>query len=381
MPPTNEPSMILHGRFAHYTDLHANPRRRAYIPQGRSDTYHEDCWFEMEAFRRDCLERGVQAVLFSGDFFNLKDSGHYRPSDLHFFSDWIVSFGIPWYGIPGNHDLPQASMVNYEVSALRALEKMTPNMHNVMGYVAMETMGTPACPFAAAISGAPYAKLEETFEVGLPALDARLAGAAGYRIALVHTDMMPPGSKALPGHWNVASYDDVLDSLPSVHLVCGGHIHNGSIVYTRADPFTPGKEQRVSKPFAAGRNIKDYFATVADLKLQHVPTWTEISFRALTDAEGVIVGPILVDTEEREIDHIPFERAFVQDSLGQLLAREAKLTQFVAGLREEMVNRQQDDSEGKDLVNPDQVLLAMTLDAETRAMIDEYRRRRLPADN
>lgn len=364
--------MAVHGRIAHITDLHCNPRGKSFIPEGRTDTYHEDCLFEWEAFRADCRRLGVMAVVFSGDFFNLKDSGHYRPRDLHFYSDLVASFGIPWHFIPGNHDLLQSSMDNYGVSALNAVAKMTPNMRNVMDGVAEIPMGTPATPFSVFVSGTPYAKLAETFERSLPELDARLAPCPGYRIALVHTDLLPPGSRPLPGHWNAASYDDVLDALPSAHLVCAGHIHNGSVIYIRPHPQQPGVEQRVSKPFAAGRVVKDYFATTEDVELQHVPTYTLIEFQSLVDAEGGIAGPVHVATEQQVIDHIPFDRAFKRESLRRVLEKEADIGAFMEKLRADMEKRVELTGGGARLVDARAVYAQMDFPAEVRALIDEY---------
>lgn len=372
MPLDGRPAMQVHGRLAHITDMHANPRGKSFIPEGRTDTYHEDCLFEWEAFREDCRRHGVMAVAFSGDFFNLKDSGHYRPRDLHFYSELVASFGIPWFFIPGNHDLPQASMDNYGVSALRALAKMTPNMHNVMDRVVEIPMGPPETPFSVFISGSPYAKLAETFECSLPELEARLAPCPGYRVALVHTDLLPPGSKPLPGHWNAASYDDVLDALPSAHLVCAGHIHNGSVIYLRPHPQQPGVEQRVSKPFAAGRTVKDYFATTEDVELQHVPTYTLIEFRSLVDADGRIASPIQVHTTEQTIDHIPFDRAFKRDSLRRVLEKEADIAEFLEKLRSDMEQRVEMNRAGMQLLDPRVVYAQMDLPAEVRALIDLY---------
>lgn len=357
--------MKVHGRFAHLTDSHCNPLGR--IPQGRTDTYHADCAYEWEAFRQECAREQVQAVLFSGDFFNLKNSALYGPKDLLYYSDLVRSFVVPWYGIPGNHDLAQASMVNFGVSALRLLIESTPNLVNVMDRTEILQLGGQS-PFEVAIAGAPYAKLEQTFERGLPELDARLSLCGGYRIALVHTDAMPPGSKPLPGHWEMASYDDLLDALPHADLVCAGHIHHGSNIYTRPHPALPGRVQRVSKPFSFGRVVKDYFVRTEDLQDQHIPTYTLITFRSLVDEQGLIAGPIEVDFEERVIAHVPFAAAFEADSLRKVLEQEAEIEKFVR----ELHTRHDAILAGTDLVDVKQVYLDMQLSEQVRAKINEY---------
>jgi DNA repair exonuclease SbcCD nuclease subunit len=90
-------------RIAHIADPHVS--REA---EGTPMVYHRS-GARLRRALSDAAERGVDAVAFAGDL--TKDGA---PAEYEYFDDIVADVELPWFAVPGNHDVPKAPVEEYE---------------------------------------------------------------------------------------------------------------------------------------------------------------------------------------------------------------------------------------------------------------------------
>jgi len=94
-------------------------RTRVPVCRTDQDTYLETMWGKIEWIKR--LQEKYDCPIFDGGDLTDKDIKK-NPNHL-LLARAIASLPSPWYTVPGNHDLPGKSMLNYENSAMAVLER------------------------------------------------------------------------------------------------------------------------------------------------------------------------------------------------------------------------------------------------------------------
>jgi DNA repair exonuclease SbcCD nuclease subunit len=94
-------------------------RTRVPVCRTDQDTYLETMWGKIEWIKR--LKEKYGCPIFDGGDLTDKDIKK-NPNHL-LLARAIASLPSPWYTVPGNHDLPGKSMLNYENSAMAVLER------------------------------------------------------------------------------------------------------------------------------------------------------------------------------------------------------------------------------------------------------------------
>lgn len=308
------------GRWLHVTDMHLNPLNR--IPSARTETYHEDTMQELVALRERARELNVDAVLISGDLFNLKNSSLYFPEHILHYAQYFKEFHCPIYTIPGNHDLPQSSYANLSKSAYALLHEACPKLHNLaaQGHVTLNVALNDNIPVN--IIGIPFMPVPD-FIAHAPAFTTEMEKLGGLNIVLIHTDVAP--DTEIPAHWSMISYQELLKTLPRADVICAGHIHHSYPVFTQVNAAT-GRPQVISKPYSFARIVKDYYATLEDLAERHVPSICLLELRQ-EDAR------IYLHAEYQPLPCVTFEHAFIQDSLQRELDKSTEISGFLDGIR------------------------------------------------
>lgn len=339
-------------RAFHLTDLHLSPLNRT--PQSRSDTYHVDTKYELEQFAQIVNREQPNAVLVSGDYFHNKNQLLYSPPDVEHYRKLFAAIETPILGIPGNHDLPKSSYDLVEGTAYQNLLN-TSNGHIKDVYLDPQTFALDA-GIQVHVHGIPYFSLEKLFTEYLPRLEAELAAKSGLKIVLLHPDALPRSD--LPMHFEVCSWDDLCNALPSANLICLGHIHQSFPVYQRQGPKGP---QFVSKPWSFGRIVKDYFATSDHFEHEHRPMYADIHLQLLE-------GKPKLTVEYKEIPYIPFARAFNAESLRRDIEKSGKIASFITSLRQNYGTVE----DAFKIEDPEAFLARTQISPEVRAIIDHY---------
>lgn len=343
-------------RYAHVTDMHLNPLNR--IPAARTETYHEDTAEELRALRERVRELNVDAVLISGDLFNLKNSSLYFPEHILHYARYFSEFHCPIYTIPGNHDLPQSSYANLGKSAYALLHEACPKLHNLAarGHVT-QTITAGTATFPVNIIGIPFMPVPD-FIAHTPAFTAEMEKLGGLNIVLIHTDIAP--DTEIPAHWAMISYQELLRSMPRADVICAGHIHHSYPVFTQVNATT-GRPQVISKPYSFARIVKDYYATMADLAERHVPSVSVIELRQEP-------GKLYLHTEYQPLPCVTFEHAFVQDSLKRELDKSTEISGFLDGIRAQYG----DINAAFHITSPLEFFTKLEIPEAVRAIIAEY---------
>jgi len=339
-------------KFLHLTDLHFNPLNR--IPQSRTADFHDQIaskWFFITNLMKN--DEDMVGGLISGDIFHLKNPHYYIPEYLLYYSDMFeLTGGMPWYTIPGNHDLPRSSYDLIKKAPYTLLAKATSNIHDV----SMRTLLVHNDP-PIHVSGVPFFPLEKTLEV-LPQIDKHIATFKGFNILLLHADAMPDGEIEL--FWDTVGYDRVLQDLPHVDMICLGHIHASFPVHQAINPTT-GRPQLISKPWSFSRVAKDYFNKTEILEHLHKPSYSLITF----DIEE---GKFNVEVTYHEIPCTPFNGAFQAESLAKQVETSGKLASFIEMLQKEHGSA----GAGLQLSNPDDYMKEADIPQEVKEIIFEY---------
>lgn len=341
-------------RYAHVTDLHLNPLNR--IPAARTETYHEDTAQELLALRDRARELNVDAVLISGDLFNLKNSSLYFPEHILYYARYFNEFHCPIYTIPGNHDLPQSSYANLEKSAYALLHEACPRLHNLAkrGPVTQQIqVNDSAIPVN--FHGIPYMAVPD-FIAHAPHFNQRMSN--GLNIVLIHTDVAPDTD--IPAHWAMISYQELLRTLPRADVICAGHIHHSYPIFTQINATT-GRPQIISKPYSFARIVKDYYATLEDLAERHVPSVCLLELRQ----DG---ARLYLHAEYQPLPCTSFEHAFVQDSLRRELDKSTEISSFLDGIRAQYG----DINAAFHITSPTEFFAKLELPDAVRTIIAEY---------
>lgn len=298
----------------HVSDLHLNPLNR--IPAARTETYHQDTEQELNALKDLIASTSSDALLISGDLFNLKNSSLYHPEHILWYARFFQSIGCPVYTIPGNHDLPHSAYQNLNKSAYALLHEACPNLHSLSEKGSV-TISTGIFPIT--IHGIPFKPVPDFIEA-TPSVTAQM-DSTHLNILLIHTDIAPDTD--IPKHWAMISYQELLNRLPNADIVCAGHIHHSYPVFQYQNP-TSGRPQVISKPYSFARLVKDYYATMEDLAERHVPTAASITLSQDPDTLA-----ISVKTEYLPIQCVPFQHAFIADTLARELDRSLEISGFL----------------------------------------------------
>lgn len=339
-------------RAFHVTDLHWAPLDR--IPQSRTETFHDDTtaeWRALCAIARDTPS--LNALLCSGDYFHLKNQKAYSPPDGEHYRVLANEAPVDILGIAGNHDLPKS---NYEFVKGTAYDNL---LHACQGkvkdvYLEPQTFDFPGGQVH--IVGLPYYQLEDLL-TKLPTLEYQLSQLKGLKIVLLHPDALPKADGSLP--FDVISWPELLDQLPSANVLCLGHIHMSFPIYNRQGPRGP---QFVSKPWSFGRLVKDYYATSEVLEHEHKPMYCDIH---LTQADD---GKVSLNLDYREIPYTPFALAFKKDSLRQAIEKSSKVASFITQLRRDHGSIENAFT----VTDPAAYLAQMTIPDEVRTLINTY---------
>src|ERR1019366_1448356 len=352
--------------FICISDSHWNPRLR--IPQSRTETYHEDCLKEWNAFTKLVWkEKKVSGVIHAGDWFHLKNQSLYPPGDILYYRDWVLGLQCPVFTVPGNHDLPQSSYDNVQKTAYQTLVHATPNMHDF----SFQTEQVNSLMFGEVnegsypqlyISGIPYLPLDK-LAPACRELDARLADLPGIHIVILHPDAIP-GNEALP-FLQTCSWSDLLRALPHATVLILGHIHNSFPILQTTEFSASGSPQFVCKPWSFGRVVKDYHQGTTVLEHQHKISYTQIQIGVKEGQGGN--GKIVIHCEYHEIPQISFEKAFSRETLRREVEKAEKVSSFISSLKD-----QGTIEDAFSIENPKDYLDRMTVSQEVREIINYY---------
>ena len=292
-------------KILHFTDPHLNPLNA--IPQGRTGSFHEDVLAELTALREVVVREDIALVCLSGDVFNLKRPERYRPQDVIHYRDIFESFNVPIFCIPGNHDMPLASVDEMHRAPYTLLVEATPNMRDVSHKVVKFGSVT--------VSGVPYYPsdgIESRLEHHNSKLDPGVRN-----VVLLHLDVYPDVARRPP--WiEGLDYDDLTRLMPNATIFLMGHIHVSFDVEARKE-----SRQLWSKPYSFGRVVKDYFATMEDIAVRHVPAYCILE-----------MGEGYVEARYDHVPHRPPDACFRLDTLQRRLERNEKLRDYLESLED-----------------------------------------------
>lgn len=349
----------------HITDLHFNPLGR--IPQSRSETYHEDTSYEWKGFCHSLEENNVDSVLISGDLFNLKNQSLYSPSDMNYYRGLVGALPADVLTTPGNHDLPKSSLDLIAGTAYQNMVDGTKNVTNLIfdtKHYPVVVPGVENGLLNVFVTGIPYLPFEK-FKDTLSKVNDMLADKKGIHIIMMHPDALPRDD--LPMHFDTMSYAEILEAVPNGHVFCFGHIHASFPVYNRVNQKT-GRAQMVSKPFSFARIVKDYFASADDIENLHRPMWSKITIYTTASEPGKITGTIGIDIEYQELPYVPFERAFIRDTLRQEIEKSGRVSGFISKLRQDYGSVQN----AFEVETPEEFLNRAKVPDRIRAVVDSY---------
>ena len=292
--------------------IHLNPL--SAIPQGRNESFHEDTRNELLSLIDIVNTNEVDVVCITGDIFNLKSSSRYSPWDILYYVDLFSKFECPVYTIPGNHDMPYSSKDYLSKSAYKLFTYACPAIEDLNGIQQFISKGSVE------VAGYPYVPMDNWEEAVRGIIDQTGQWAdSGGSVALLHLDAYPDGYD-IPTFVQGVSYSELLRRMPSVDLLLLGHIHCEFEPFVYTNPDT-GKIQMVSKPFAFGRVVKDYFKTEDDIKERQAPSYAMIEYD--NGPKSIVYG---------QVEHRPFEECFKAESLSAKLDANKRIQSYFDSL-------------------------------------------------
>ncbi|HEC66825.1 MAG TPA: hypothetical protein ENI23_16240 [bacterium] len=370
-------------KILHITDLHLNPLTQ--IPQSRSEDYHEHVRKEWTSFAEVAKIEKADVICISGDIFHLKNPRRYVSEDVLYYNELFDLLPCPVLLIPGNHDMQASAYENINKnSPFRLFQKAGhPNLRDI----SFDNVVFPASidhevnqsntDFMVAIYGLPYFPIHE-YMIRARQFNEKI-GELDYgeefpnlKICLGHCDALPQDD--IPLHWDYVAYKHLMDELYNVDVLLLGHIHQSFPVWTQTNETT-GRTQMVSKPWSFGRVVRDYFTSTEVLEHQHIPSYAVIEIQChgtpSITAQNTLENKMLtVDIKYKQLPFfVPFEQAFLRESLIKQIDDSRKVSSFIAKLKEEFGTV--DDA--FTIANPGDFLTKFDLqDLITKAKLETY---------
>jgi len=290
-------------RFLHFTDLHLSSRQ----PRNRKDDYPEAILAKLE-FLAESAAQDCNAVFFTGDFFDTTD----EPQPLIESAKKIIEKSeIPWFFIPGQHELIAYNVDTLEWTSLGHLTARCSHCQEPKyPTVAENSILTPTTPTP--LSDFQYKCLGGATEItiaGLPAGAAkRLYETEDWKklnatILLLH-EMVTP--KTVPWEHMLASE---IVAPPGVRLILCGDYHGSFSAKTKKDES--GQSVPVVNPGAVARK------SISEAK--RAPKAWKFS---ITNSGR------LSDFTSIKIPHLPAEQAFKLDEVRKQAEAEIDLSAF-----------------------------------------------------
>lgn len=207
--------------FLLLSDIHAADKP----PSSCTDSYCQDILDLLVQTVRIARERGVAAVIWAGDIFNIKipwRTSHWLVQQLVRI---CVAYGVPLYIVPGNHDIANDRLESLDRQPLGTL--LSPGPAILLNGWAV-TCGSPSYEFP--LYGVPW---QQSWDH--ESIDAVLAGYCDREmdgdpaLVVTHAPLYPRG-RELPYEYYQAN--DWASSMGDKGFCFYGHVHEPHGVYT-----------------------------------------------------------------------------------------------------------------------------------------------------
>jgi len=206
-------------------------------PRSRKDDYFETMKSKMVEIRELAHKHQVKVVTWSGDMINRKEA-HRVPYVL---TNWLINFFWTFNeGYPtvvtnllgmGNHDIHNTSK-NWHKQPIGALVMsgcitplwVDPTADNPTGYVCVRVV---VDDLVVGIHGRMFSYEADTDAHRFEYYNVtRIKGERGFDIAVIHTELLPNGTKFIADYSNPSHIDAVVppESRPNLYLC--GHVHD-----------------------------------------------------------------------------------------------------------------------------------------------------------
>jgi predicted phosphodiesterase len=298
-------------------------------PIGRHpETFGKEQEDKLDFIGTYAVENKVSALVFPGDVLNYKNPSLYTAASINRIMSHlsILNARVPIHSLAGNHDLKMSSrqMKPDSVYNIFTQGKALTDIHNKTLTLATDEKGVKVT-----LSGLDYNSDTEDFLRELTELDATLSP-NDINIITVHEHLVPVG-ESLP-FCHFINYDRFLE-FSNFNVVISGHLHKGFPTVQLGEAIDledddldsestrPRKKITFVNPWSLTRLSRDNYA-VND---EHKPELVHLTIDTSTREIGF---------KHVEIPHLPFEDAFIKQSLCSAESRNLDISEFVSSLRD-----------------------------------------------
>ena len=291
-------------------------------PVGRKESFEQEIDAKWDFVLEYANKHNIKHIVFTGDVFDVKapskyDFNHIRAIKRRFRK--ATSQGITISSTVGNHDLPMASIDNYEMSVFYDMvqDKYLQNLceHPI-------TIGEYN------LVGVPYYRNQEDFHQAMSIVNE----CEGNNLVVLHEHIIP--DEAYEGHINFIKYSQMVKTYPNIKGFICGHLHRGF-------PTQEYKKKLFVNPWSFTRLARNYYA----LNDEHTPMFTHIKDHLLY--EDII------------IPHSSFEEGFNAQEFDKAVELEMDLEGFKTSLDEFVTSGDTD-------------LTKLGIPEEVRAKVEDY---------
>jgi len=195
-------------------------------PSMRTENYTDEVFAKLAECNALAAEHGVDAVVQAGDLFHIKAPSRNSHRMVHrFITDVMEPAPVPWWVVPGNHDMTHDRLSSLPNQPLGVLFEA--GLNRLMG----------ECEIGdGVVYGVPY--LQEWAELPEVWGTAWREGPAGLCVA--HASIFPNDDRPLFEHFSADEWEEdmgVPDAFPGAHVYFG-HIHDRYGTFTSSSGKT-----------------------------------------------------------------------------------------------------------------------------------------------